>query len=125
MAEAFWRTHGGDQWEVTSAGTKPSGKVYPPAVKVMAEGGIDIGHQTSKSVEPLLGQIFDLVITVCSDAEQSCPSFPGGLKHIHHGFDDPPAAPGTDEDRLTVCRRVRNEIEQKVKEWIEAFATQT
>jgi arsenate reductase len=118
MAEAFWRKHGGDQWEIVSAGTKPSGRVDPLAIQVMAEKSIDISHQRSKSVEPFTGQTFDLVITVCSDAERACPVFPGGRKHIHHGFDDPPKAPGTHEDRLRVCRRVRDEIEAKVKEWI-------
>lgn len=118
MAEAFWRSHGGDRWEVVSAGTQPSGRVSPLAVQAMAEKGIDISGQNSKSVDPYVGQPFDLVITVCADAEQTCPAFPGGRRHIHHGFDDPPKAPGTDEDRLRVCRRVRDEIERKVKEWI-------
>lgn len=120
MAEAFWRTYGGDHWDVVSAGTKPSGKVYPGAIQVMAEKGIDISKQQSKSLEPYKDQRFDLVITVCADAERSCPTFAGGKKHIHHGFDDPPKAPGTDDDRLRVCRRVRDEIEVKVKEWIAA-----
>lgn len=118
MAEAFWQKLGGDRWEVVSAGTKPSGSVSKLATAVMAEKGIDLSGQQSKSVDPYVGQRFDLVITVCGDAEQECPTFPGGRKHIHHGFDDPPKTPGTDEDRLRVCRRVRDEIEAKVKEWI-------
>ena len=118
MAEAFWRKYGGDRWEVVSAGTKPSGRVSPLAVQVMAEKGIDISGFTSKAVDPYIGQPFDLVLTVCSDAEQTCPTFPGGRKHIHHGFDDPPKTPGTDGDRLRVCRRVRDEIEAKVRELI-------
>ena len=118
MAEAFWRKYGGDRWEVVSAGTKPSGRVSSLAIDAMEEKGIDISGQQSKSVDPYLGQPFDLVITVCSDAEQECPTFPGARKHIHHGFDDPPKTSGTVEDRLLVCRRVRDEIEAKVKEWI-------
>ncbi len=120
MAEAFWREYGGDRWEVVSAGTIPSGRVYLPAIQVMVEKGIDISHQQSKSVAPYTGQQFDVVITVCSDAERACPAFPNGRKHIHHGFDDPPRAPGSDDDRLRACRRVRDEIEAKVKEWIES-----
>lgn len=120
MAEAFWKKYGGDRWEVVSAGTRPSGRVSPLAVQAMSEIGIDISGQKSKSVEPYVGQPFDLVITVCSDAEKSCPNFRGGRKYIHHGFDDPPKAAGTDEDRLRVCRRVRDEIEAKTRAWIAA-----
>ena len=118
MAEAFWRTYGGDQWEVVSAGTQPSGRVSSLAIQAMSEKGTDISGQKSKSVEPYAGQPFDLVITVCAGTEKSCPTFKGGRKHIHHGFDDPPKSPGTDDDRLRVCRRVRDEIEAKVKEWV-------
>lgn len=119
MAEAFWRLHGRDAWDVVSAGTKPSGQVSPLAVEAMRERGIDISGQRPKSLEPFRAERFDLVITVCGNAEQTCPSFPGGGRHVHHGFDDPPHAPGTYEDKLKVCRRVRDEIETKVKEWVE------
>lgn len=118
MAEAFWKKHGGDRWEVISAGTEPSGEINPLAVRAMAEVGIDLSGQESKSVVPFLAQPFDLAITVCSDAEQTCPRFPGATRHIHQGFDDPPRATGTDDDRMIVCRRVRDEIERKVKDWI-------
>jgi arsenate reductase len=103
---------------VISAGTKPSGRVSPLAVTAMAEQGLDISHYRSKSVESYVGEVFDLVITVCSDAERECPAFRGGRRHLHVPFEDPPHAPGTDEDRLTVCRRVRDEIEAQVKEWL-------
>ena len=122
MAEAFWRKYGGEEWEVVSAGTKPSGRVSPLAVTAMAERGIDISRYRSKSVESYVGEEFELVITVCSGAERECPAFGGGRKHLHVPFDDPPHAPGTEEDRLNVCRRVRDEIEAQVKEWLAANA---
>jgi arsenate reductase len=118
MAEAFWRKHGGDRWEAVSAGTKPSGRVYPLAMQVMAERGIDISHHQSKNITPYLSQHFDLVITVCDDADRDCPFFPNADRRIHHSFDDPPKHPGTDEQRLRITRRVRDEIEEKVKEWV-------
>lgn len=120
MAEALWRRHGGDRWEVVSAGTRPSGAVHPLAVRAMAEVGVGIRRYRSKSLEPYLGRHFDLVITVCSDADKNCPHFPNAKKRIHHGFDDPPNAPGDEESQMQVARRVRDEIEAQVKEWIAA-----
>jgi arsenate reductase len=118
MAEAFWRRHGGDRWDVVSAGTRPSGAVHPLAVRAMAEVGIDIRGYCSKSLEPYLDRHFDLVITVCSDADENCPHFPNAKKRIHHGFDDPPKAPGGEEAQMRVARRVRDEIGVQVKAWI-------
>jgi arsenate reductase len=120
MAEAFWRHHGGERWDVVSAGTRPSGSVYPPAITAMAEKGIDISGQRSKSLQPYLQESFDLVITVCDDADKNCPTFRNGRKYIHHGFDDPPKFHGTDQQKLEVTRRVRDEIEIQVKQWIAA-----
>ena len=118
MAEGFWNEHGGDRWEVVSAGTKPKGAIYPLAVKVMAEKGIDISGQKSKSVTPFLNRHFDYLVTVCGDAEQSCPTFANASKHMHWPFDDPPKASGTDEQKMQVCRRVRDEIEAKIKQFL-------
>lgn len=120
MAEAFWRKHGGDDWEVISAGTRPSGRVSRLAVAAMDEVGIDIRSHRSQSLEPYLGQAFDLVITVCSNAEASCPRFPGDVRHVHHPFDDPADGPPEESERMKLCRRVRDEIEAKVKAWIAA-----
>ncbi|MGE3182569.1 MAG: arsenate reductase ArsC [Phycisphaerae bacterium] len=120
MAEAFWRQYGDGKWEVVSAGTHPSGRVYPLAIQAMAEKSIDISKQQSKSIDPFLNQHFDLVITVCSDADENCPHFPNGGKYLHRGFDDPPKAPGSEEDRMRVTRRVRDEIDMQVREWINA-----
>ncbi len=120
MAEAFWRRHGGDRWDVVSAGTRPSGAIHPLAVRAMAEAGIDIRGYRSKSLEPYLDRHFDLVITVCSDADENCPHFPNARKRIHHSFDDPPKAPGGEAAQMQVARRVRDEIEAQVKKWIAA-----
>lgn len=122
IAEAFWKKYGGDRWQVVSAGIKPKGEIYPLAIKVMAERGIDISQQKSKSVAPFVKQHFDYVVTVCSDAEQSCPTFANASKHMHWPFDDPPKASGTDEQKLQVCRRVRDEIEVKIKGFLDSHA---
>lgn len=113
IAESLLRSLHGEQWEAYSAGTEPRG-VHPYAVTVMAELGIDIAANQSKHVDSLLGKNFDLVVTVCNDANEACPIFPGGTKRLHRGFPDPSAAPGTPEERLAVFRRIRDEI----KYWI-------
>jgi len=114
MAEGLLRAIHGEQWEACSAGTDPRG-VHPYAVTAMAEIGIDIAANQSKHVDSLLGRNFDLVVTVCDDANEACPIFPGGTKRLHRGFADPSAAPGTPEERLAVFRRIRDEIQQWIK----------
>jgi arsenate reductase len=118
MAEALWRKHGGDAWDVFSAGTKPSAEVHPLAVVAMAELGIDLAGQKPKSVDTLVGESFDLLITVCGNAESECPSFSGAKRRLHWPFDDPASAVGTDDERLRFCRRVRDEIDEKIKAWL-------
>lgn len=118
MAEAFWKKYGGDRWEVVSAGTKPKPEVYPLAVRAMAEKGIDISGYRTKGPEAFVDRRFDLVITVCDNAERECPNFRNATKHLHWPFDDPPKAPGDDEAKMKVCRRVRDEIEAKIKEFV-------
>jgi len=112
MAEGWARHLHGGRLEVSSAGTRPE-RLDARAVVVMAEAGIDIGQGQPKSIDQLPDADFDLVITVCDAASESCPVFPGATKIIHHGFDDPPrlAASATSEDEaLTHYRRVREEI---------------
>jgi arsenate reductase len=118
MAEAFWRKYGGDRWEVVSAGTRPREKVFPPAVAVMAEKGIDISRQRPKDVSAFVDQTFDLVITVCDNAETQCPSFRKASKRLHWPFDDPPKAIGGEAEQTRVCRRVRDEIESKIRAFL-------
>ncbi len=97
--------------EVHSAGTKPAGQVNPKAVKVMQEAGIDISHHTPKMVDQYLKDEWDYVITVCDDANETCPVFSGKVKHrLHISFQDPSRATGTDEFILNEFHRVRDEI---------------
>ena len=112
MAEAFLRTFYGDRFESYSAGVTPT-RVNPNAIEVMKEIGIDISKHQTKSIEQFRGRTFDYVITVCDNAQKTCPFFPGKTL-MHHGFDDPSAVLGSPEEVLFVFRRVRDEI----KEWI-------
>lgn len=120
MAEALLRHHGGDAFEVFSAGTEPKG-INPLTLRVLAEAGIDASFARSKSVTEFLGQSFDYVVTVCDQARQSCPVFPGVHESLHWGYEDPAAAEGTDEERLKVFRRILIQIGERVAQ----FATVT
>ena len=109
MAEGLLAHDAADRFEVESAGTKPS-HVRPEAITVMRELGIDISGHRSKHVDEFQGQSFDYVLTVCDNAKESCPVFPGHSKRIHKAFGDPAAFQGIEEERLTVFRRVRDEL---------------
>ncbi|MCJ7500711.1 arsenate reductase ArsC [bacterium] len=116
MAEGWARHMCGDAFEVYSAGTAPHG-VDPRAVKVMAEAGVDISGQTSNHVDQYLNVPFDLVVTLCDSARESCPVFPGEGKKVHHSFDDPPFLASdakNEEETLALYRRVRDEIRDYV-----------
>lgn len=110
MAEGFLRAAAGDVVRAASAGSKPAGFVHPVAIRVMREIGIDIGDHTSKHLETFRSESVDTVITVCGNAEQACPVFPGQVHRHHWGFDDPAHAVGTEEEILEEFRRVRDEI---------------
>jgi arsenate reductase (thioredoxin) len=88
--------------------------VNPLAIKAMSEIGIDISHHRSKSINEFLGKPFDLVITVCDKAKESCPFFPGAAKRLHWPFDDPAEAVGPEAERIKVFERVRDEIQAKI-----------
>lgn len=110
MAEGFLKSFNPD-FEVVSAGTNSSSEVHPKAIEVMHESFIDISNNKPKHVEQFLDQAFDYVITVCGGANESCPAFTGDVKQrLHIGFDDPAEATGTEEEILSVFRRVRDEI---------------
>lgn len=110
MAEGFLKSFN-PELEVVSAGTNPSSEVHPKAIEVMHESFIDISSNKPKNVEQFLDQAFDYVITVCGGANESCPAFTGDVKQrLHIGFDDPAEATGTEEEILSVFRRVRDEI---------------
>lgn len=113
MAEGLLRVMAGDVVEVASAGVSPS-SVRPEAIEVMRELGTDISKHRSKSVDEFSGEHFDYVITVCDNAREQCPIFPGNVKRIHWSFDDPAAAPGDETARLIVFRRVRDEIKTRL-----------
>ncbi len=117
MAESLLRHDGGEPFEVESAGTEPS-HVRPLAIEAMREIGIDISSHRSKSVDEFAGQEFDTVITVCDNANERCPVFPGKTERIHLSFDDPAAAEGDDAARLAVFRRVRDEIRERLRGFI-------
>jgi len=117
MAEGLLRRLGGKDFEVASAGTEARG-VNPLAVRAMAEIGIDLGGQTSKTLDRFVGERWDDVITVCDSVNESCPVFPGATHRLHWSFDDPSAAPGSEEQRLAVFRRVRDEIRTKIETWL-------
>lgn len=119
MAEALLRHHGKDEYEAYSAGVEPHG-INPFTEKVMAEAKVSMEGQYSKDLIEYLGkEHFSYLITVCSNAEERCPSaFPGVSNRLSWLFDDPAAVDGSDEEKLDKFRQVRNQIEEKIKEWL-------
>jgi arsenate reductase len=120
MAEALLREHGGDAFEVHSAGTHPAG-INPLTLRVLADARIDASWARSKSVDEFLGQPFDYVVTVCDEARQVCPVFPGVHESLHWGYEDPAAAQGSEEARLEVFRGVFIQLGERIRQ----FATVT
>jgi arsenate reductase (thioredoxin) len=114
MAEALVNHYMGDRFEAFSAGTAPS-EPHPLALKVLAELGIDHPGARSKHLDEFANQTFDHVITLCDNANQACPVFVGGVKRVHLGFEDPDRADGNEDERLTVFRKVRDQIRQQVE----------
>ncbi|MCI0489465.1 MAG: arsenate reductase ArsC [Blastocatellia bacterium] len=117
MAEGFLRAMAEDRFEVSSAGTHPS-VVNHIAVRVMEEAGIDISHHRSKSVDEMANREFDFAITVCDNARFACPVFPASAEKLHWSFEDPAEADGTEEERLAVFRRVRDEIAGRIRHFV-------
>jgi arsenate reductase (thioredoxin) len=117
MAEGLLRHDAGERFEVHSAGTNP-GRVRPEAIAVMQELGIDISGARSKSVDEFSGQSFDYVLTVCNQAKKTCPIYPGHTNRLHHSFDDPAAAQDSEQERLAVFRRVRDEIRDYLRRFL-------
>jgi arsenate reductase (thioredoxin) len=122
MAEGLLRHDAGERFNVESAGTNP-GSVRPEAIAAMHELGIDISSQRSKNVNEFEGQSFDYVITVCDNARETCPVFFGAAERFHHSFEDPPAAfVGPEDERMTVFRRVRDELRAYLREFTTCVA---
>jgi arsenate reductase len=110
LAEGILRAAVGNIVNVASAGSKPAGYVHPLAIKAMREIDIDISGHHSKHLNEFLTQPIETVITVCGNADQACPMFPGNVNRYHWGFDDPAHAPGSEAEQMVVFRRVRDEI---------------
>ncbi len=117
MAEGLLRHLGGTRYEVFSAGTKPAG-VNPLAIEAMREVGIDISTQRSKSVAEFAGQEFAAVITVCDNAAEECPIFPGAPQRAHWSLPDPAAVSGTEQEKLEAFRKVREELERRIQAFV-------
>lgn len=115
MAEGLLRHLSGDQFEAFSAGTEATA-VRPLAIKAMAELGIDISQQQSKTLDRYLSEPFDMVITVCDTAAEACPVFPGAVQRRHWSFEDPSKATGSETQQLAVYRRVRDQIRSRIEQ---------
>lgn len=124
MAEGYLRNLAGDRFESVSAGTRPT-TLNPLAVKSMAEVGIDISRHRSKGPDAFADIRMDVVITVCNRANDDCPANPAATERIHWNLDDPAEATGTDDERMTVFRRVRDEIHERVRAFLEAGGRQS
>jgi thioredoxin type arsenate reductase len=117
MAEGFVRALAGDRFDVASAGTEAT-RVHPLALRAMDEVGIDLRHHTSKTFDRFVDEPWDYVITVCDSANESCPIFPGATKRLHWSFPDPSAAQGTETERLVAFRRVRDDLQARIRTWL-------
>lgn len=117
MAEGFLRAMAGDRFEAQSAGTEKT-SVNPLAIKAMAELNIDLSGHSSKVYDGLMKEHGDYLITVCDEANERCPFVPGSVKRLHWSFEDPSRAKGSEEERLQVFRRVRDQIHQRLAEWL-------
>lgn len=121
MAEGLLQARGGDRYAACSAGTHPR-TVHPLAIRAMAELGIDVSERAghcAKSLDTFRGQTFDLVVTVCDDAAEECPFFPGALRQEHWSFPDPSAVTGTEEERLEAFRQVRDAIGARINQFLD------
>ena len=117
IAEGFFRSFGDIMTEISSAGLTAHG-LNPLAIKTMAGIGIDISAQTSDSLEKYLNEPFDFVITVCDNAAEKCPNFPGQVKQLHWSIEDPAQATGTEPEKLAVFARIRDQIGQRIKQFL-------
>jgi arsenate reductase len=121
MVEGWWRHHGGNRWEVFSAGTRPGRRVHPLAVRVMAERGIDISGQRPKALDAFVTLPFDVVVTVCSSAERECPVFPNAARRDHWPMDDPVIAGEDPQQQLAVFRRLRDEADERIRSFLRVY----
>jgi arsenate reductase len=118
MAEVLMNKLGGDHYYAFSAGSNPAGYVHPLAIETMSEMGMDISQNKSKSLNIYLHEAWDMVVTVCDDANESCPFFPGGKIREHWGFEDPAKFDGTEEEKRAFFRKIADQIEVKIKNFL-------
>jgi len=121
MAEGLVNHLLSGEWEARSAGTKPADRVHPLAVRAMAEEGFDISAGVPEVVDRHLDEPWDLVVTVCESAKETCPVFPRPVETVHMPFDDPAEAEGSEEEKMAVFRRVRDEIRDRLIEALHAL----
>lgn len=121
MAEGMLRAWAGDRFEVASAGTEAT-QVRPEAIRVMAEIGIDIGAQTSKTLDRFLGQPFDWLVTVCDQAREACPTLPGVRRQGHWSVEDPSSVDGDEAGRIAAFRAARDDLRERVRDFIREAA---
>lgn len=117
MAEGLLKKLGGERFDVYSAGIEPT-SVHPLAIEAMKEIGVDISNYKSKSVKQFIGEHFGYIITVCDDAKENCPIFPGIAIRLHWPFEDPAKAMGSEEEKLMVFRKVRDQIKERIENWL-------
>ncbi len=118
MAEALWNNIGAGEWQAFSAGSKPAGYVHPMAMDAMEEIGLDIRSNRSQHVDEFQNETFDIVVTVCDNAREACPVFPGAGETLHWPFDDPAYATGSDEEKQREFARVRDEIAERIRDFL-------
>ena len=121
MGEGLINHDLGDQWQAYSAGTKPTGYVHPLAINALAELGVDISQNVSKSTDEFKTMPLDMVVTVCDDAAENCPVWLGVGKRVHIGFPDPAHAAGSEAEQMAVFREVRDAIREQVVGYLAAF----
>jgi arsenate reductase (thioredoxin) len=119
MAEGMLRAWGGGRYEVVSAGTRAT-RVRPEAIAVMREIGIDIARHASKTLDPFLGASFDWLVTVCDQANETCPTLPGVAQRLHWSIDDPSRVEGDDEERLAAFRAARDDLGDRIRAFLQA-----
>jgi arsenate reductase len=118
MAEGLWRAQGGESWDCHSAGSKPAGYVHPLAIQVLSEIGIDISKHSSKHIAEFQNDSFDLVVTVCDSARESCPVVPSAKQSLHWPFEDPSLTVGSEDDRLEAFRTARDRIQRRLGQFL-------
>lgn len=118
MAEGLWAKLGHGFWEAYSAGSNPAGYVHPLAVRVMEEEDVDLSTHHSKHANQFAAQAFDLVVTVCDSAKETCPVFPGAKETLHWPFPDPADAQGTEDEQLVIFRSVRDQIQARILSYL-------